>query len=386
MRLLKILVFGLFLISSPVWAQEEEAVYRVSDVTVDITADNAAQARDKAIAQAQRQGFDLLLTRLGVGGKGGKASDEALTAMVKAFDLQKEYAAGKRYTGTFTLHFKPEAVRAFLSERGADYVEERAAPYVVLPIARLSGRDVLWEDRTVWRNVWEEMARGAGLVPLIVPAGELDDIAQISTAEALSGRAEKLQTLLRHYQAGGALVALYNEEKATIETSLYDEAGAAHHGAIKAEVIPEEEKNRTESLKSGIKKIMAALDEAWREGSLRRNETGKVPSSPAAASLPVEAPTASFVPAPSSPSLLSVSALVPTLAAWAQIRNALAQSPSVISTHVITMTRGLVHFELQFRGELTDLRSSLEERGLILEQGAQGGWAIQRRLAPEEEM
>ncbi len=387
MRLMQGLILSLFLlVSVPVLAQEA-AVYRVADVTVDVTADNAAQARDQAILQAQRQGFDLLLIRLGAAKGNARVSDESLAEMVKAFDLQKEHAASKRYTGTFTIHFKPEKVRAFLSERGTGFSEEQAAPYVVLPVVRTSERDILWEDRTTWRDAWEEASQAAGLVPLIVPPGELDDIALVSAAEALGGKAENLRAVMAVYKAGGVLVAVYDEKEETIEARPYREDGSVLRVAIEIQKEKDSSgKKPLENMKAEAKKTIEALDKAWREASTARREGETASMTPAA---PTVAWSEAARSAPSTnistqPSFLSVSAPVPTLAAWAQIRNALAQAPSVVSTHVITMTRGLVRFELQFQGDIETLRQTLEERGLLLDQGADGGWVVQRHGGLED--
>lgn len=386
MRVLHFLVLGLFLASPPVWAQEEAAVYRIADVTVDVTADNASQARDKAIFQAQKQGFDLLLTRLGSSARAGGMDEDSIARMVRAFDVQKEYAAGKRYTGTFTLHFRPEAVREFLSQKGATYTEERAEPFVVIPVMRQGKVDVLWEDRTPWRDAWEEASLQSGLIPLIVPPGELDDIAAISAAEALAGHMEKFQGLKARYNAGGVLVVLLAQDedgKSFIESFPYRENGQAR-GATRVEIEnPAGKKNAAEILKKGIQQIIASLEAAWRNRREKEKEVSSAPAAPSASGQgAATAATPSFAETP--PSFLPVDAPVPTLAAWAQIRNALAQIPAVISTHVITMTRGLVHFEMQFRGDLESLRDALEEKGLSLDQGRQGGWVIQRKASSED--
>src|ERR1700722_13356422 len=51
----------------PAHAQTTDTmVYTVTDIAVDVTADSAAHARDQAVGEAQRAGFNQLLERLGV--------------------------------------------------------------------------------------------------------------------------------------------------------------------------------------------------------------------------------------------------------------------------------------------------------------------------------
>ncbi|MFA6279599.1 MAG: DUF2066 domain-containing protein [Bdellovibrionales bacterium] len=363
MRVVIFLVFSLFCLASPAWAQEDLAVYRIAGVTVDVTAANATVARDHAIMQAQRSAFSLLLERLGVREPQAKASDEALAALVQAFEIQNEHTAGYRYTGLFSVQFKPAAVRQWLGTLGVKYTENRAKSLVVLPIVKSKERATLWEDSTPWRSVWMGGEKNTGLVPFIVPTGDLEDIAQISTAEALTGKPEALEAVRQKYGAGGVLVAVLETDSLAAEgesptpsekgegvvtARRYDEAGAAKDLG-RLPVAWASLAQRGEVLAAAIRSLSQSLEADWRA-------VNKVPSG-AVATLPVDVD-------------------VPTLEAWAQIRQRLTQVPAVASAQIVTMTRGLVHIELGFRGELAALPRAVAEQGLTLEQSAGGGWLL----------
>ncbi len=361
MRVIFFLILGLFWLVPPSWAQEDMGVYRIAGVTVDVTAASATVARDHALMQAQRSAFTLLLERLGAGGQQAKASDEALAALVQAFEIQNEHTAGLRYTGLFSIQFKPPAVRQWLGTLGVKYTENRARPLVVLPIVKSKEKATLWEDLTPWRSAWMNSEKNTGLVPFIVPAGDLEDIAIISTAEALSGKVEALEALRQKYEAGGVLVAVLDVTSSVPEDDALGEKG---EGVIMARRYDEtgEAKDldrlpiawgtlagRGDVLAGTLRPLSQQLEAAWRA-------TNKVPSG-AVATLPVDVN-------------------VPTLAAWAQIKQKLTQVPVVASAQIVSMTRGLVHIELGFRGELASLSSAVAEQGLTLEQGAGGGWLL----------
>lgn len=360
MRLLKFLALVLVLMAFPALAQEEEALYRVTDVAVDVSATSAAQARDQAILQAQRNAFTQLMQRLGAEGRGVKANDDMVAEMVKAFEVQKEHALGQRYTGLYTVQFKPDAVRGFLGDRGVAYVETRARPVVVLPVLHERGRDILWEDRTAWQAAWEEAAKAAVLVPVIVPQGDLDDIAKISAAEAVAGKAESLQALIQKYQAGGALVVVLRAEldapdgraEGVIEARRYDLGGKPYSDPVRLKMpAVASAKDVSAALAAAVKQVIAEQERGWQQVAKNTGVAGP------ANYLPVDVP-------------------VPTLAAWAQIRGKLAQIPQVSRTHVVTMTRGLVHIELEFHGDIPSLQTAIGGQGLSLQQGPSGGWEI----------
>ncbi|MDD3371970.1 MAG: hypothetical protein PHE27_09125 [Alphaproteobacteria bacterium] len=84
--------------------------FTVTDINVDITADTAAHARDKALEEAQRKGYVQLLTKLGTTDSGNLSADE-LAGLVRSFEVQSEHLSPVRYVGVFTVSFKEAAVR-----------------------------------------------------------------------------------------------------------------------------------------------------------------------------------------------------------------------------------------------------------------------------------
>jgi hypothetical protein len=86
--------------------------YVVSGVSVDVTADSAAAAKDQAIADAQRKAFMNLATQLAPGGAIPNVSDKAIGDMVSDFHVEQEKFGGNEYTGTFTFRFRQNPVRA----------------------------------------------------------------------------------------------------------------------------------------------------------------------------------------------------------------------------------------------------------------------------------
>ena len=362
MRLIILLVFGLWAAFSPMpaRAQEDVALYRVADVIADVTAASAPVAREHAIMQAQRLAFATLLERLGAADPVAKANDEALAALVQAFEIQKEHASGLRYTGTFAVQFKPAAVKQWLDGVGVRYSEERAKPVVVLPLLKSGGKTVLWEDLTPWRASWMDGVKGAGLVPLVVPAGELDDIALISTPEAVSGKTEAMQALMQKYEAGGVLVAIFEEGNAATDTKGEAIIETRHYSEEGSPVEPKQTKiswatasQRQDATDSTIKSLVKQEETIWRKDN--KVPTGEV-------------------------TRLPVDVAVPTLAAFSQTQAKLSKVPSIASAQVISMTRGMVHIELAFRGDILAVQNELREHGLLLEQGLGNVWLLRQQV------
>jgi hypothetical protein len=373
MRVINLLLFiGLLAFAGPALAQADLSLYRVENVTSVMTAPSAATARDEAIVEAQHQALTELVARLGAEGAAEGVTDESLGALVQAFEVQKEHASPGRYVGTFTVQFRPSAVRALLDKRGMDYTEAQSSPIVVLPVFISGGREILWEERTPWLEAWEEVSKKTGLVPLAVPSGELSDIALISTREALDGDVGRLQAVIRKYQAGGVVVVVLRAEPddsgailgGEIRAKRYDLGGQAYDPFELTLTRSEEEAGTAGSkplemaavLGEGAKRVIAQLEKEWKEKTRDTIVTG--------------------------PALvMSVNVPVPTLAAWAQIKERLTQVQSVIRANVATMARGLVHIELAFHGDLPSLQEDLAEQNLELVEYQPGRWELRERTA-----
>lgn len=365
MRQVIIGLLALVLVVFPAQAQENDdsSVYSVSDVAVDVTADSAANARDQAIMQAQHLAFAQLLTRLGADASiSERQDDNAIASLVQAFEVQQERSSAVRYIGTFTVQFKPNAVRNLLNKSGKEFSDARSKPMVVLPVTTSAGRSILWEDHNAWRNAWEAIVRNSGLVPVIVPAGELDDIAVISTPEAVSGKPESIEAIAAKYQAGGVVVAILNADPTNpdpkqpiiIDVKRYDSMGKAGETAKIFLPPAADTKALAGILTDGVKKVRAEMEGGWKQSHV-------APKGPVM-HLPVAVPIAS-------------------LTMWAEIRSKLANVSSISKVNVIAITRGAASIELEYRGEIFQLQDAMAKQNIVLEQSVDtGGWVLRKNV------
>jgi len=350
-----LLVFMGFLVS-PAMAEEDLAPYLVEDVQVDVSAETAAAARDQAIIQAQRDAFHELLQRLGTEDRDPPTTDEVIASLVQAFEIKKEHARGERYTGTLSVQFRPTSVRELFGLWGSDFVDERAAPVVILPVWLSQGHATMWEQETPWKTAWDNIHKESGLVPLIIPAGDLEDVSKISTQEALEGKKEALMQIMEKYHAGGVLVIavdydplIATEHKARLFMAHYDKDGVVEGEAVKWVQDLSATDDMAVALGEAAQHVVERVEKGWRSEQ-------KLPSG--------------------HPVFLPVDVYVETLADWANIREKMREVPLITDTHVVTMRRGLVHIELEFRGEIPLLIEALRGKGLSFVQTQSGSWAI----------
>ena len=372
-QVLAILIAGLMVFSYPAMAQTPDlSVYSVTDVAVDVTADSAAHARDQAVSVAQRQALTQLLDRLSVKNSlVDKLKDDDLSTLVQNFEVQNERASSVRYIGNFRVQFRPNAVRKLLTSHGVAVADTPSKPYLVLPIMSVNGHPVLWEQSTRWRTAWDKAPHDDGLVPVLVPNGGLEDVAILSTAEAISGKPESLKALITKYQAGGAAVVALSGNpddpaaNLSVDLTRYDTEGVAaatEHLALSDGATPTSD---DEAMKNLIGRVRKSLESSWK-AEAHQAAAGAQDQSLAASS------GAGFPAQMADMPTLHVPVTVPiaTLAEWAQIRRKLASVIGVSRIDVLALQRGAASIEIEWHASIADLQSELQQKQLNLTQDA----------------
>ena len=185
-------------------------VFEVKGVAVDVTAETAAQAREKALAEGEGVAFRRLLERLTLGAdhpRLPKPTPRQVSAYVKDFAVAEEKTSAVRYLARLNYRFQAGPVRRLLMDAGLPFAETPSKPVLVLPVYQAAGALLLWDDPNPWREAWKAVPPLDGLVPLTLPLGDLADIAAIGAEQAVKGDTRRLNAVAARYGAGDALVA-----------------------------------------------------------------------------------------------------------------------------------------------------------------------------------
>ncbi len=185
-------------------------VFEVRDVAVDVTAETAAKAREKALTQGERKAFRRLVGRLTLLPEqdGGELPlPEDISTMVKDFQVLEEKTSAVRYLATLVYRFKPRLVRKYFIDSYMAFAETPSKPVLVLPVFQAAGALLLFDDPNPWRDAWAARTDTDGLVPMALPKGDLADISLIGAEQAIDGDMQRLSAIARRYGAGDTLVA-----------------------------------------------------------------------------------------------------------------------------------------------------------------------------------
>lgn len=190
----------------------DNELFTIQDVKVDVTADNAAIARQLAFQDAQVKAFNRLVKRLLSEEEAellAAPDKEIIPSLIRDYEITNERLSTVRYIGTYTFRFKPKTVKEFLASAGMIFTDVGSQPVLILPYLQHGYETILWDPQNDWLKAWQRITSYKdALVPVIVPIGDLEDTQDISNDESLTYDYERLSRIVQRYRAGEAIIMI----------------------------------------------------------------------------------------------------------------------------------------------------------------------------------
>ncbi|WP_417519535.1 DUF2066 domain-containing protein [Minwuia sp.] len=202
-----LLIATALLISAAGGAQAD--LYAVDGIPVDVRAESASAAQQRALAQGRAAALRKVMQRLTRESDHGRlptASDADIQAMVTSLQVSDEKTAPDRYIATLSFQFAPDPVRDLLRNNQLQFTESQALPVLIVPVLTVGGEASIWTDPNPWLNAWSRLDGTQSLVPPAVPFGDVEDVVLLSAEQALAGDEGSILALARRYDAETALV------------------------------------------------------------------------------------------------------------------------------------------------------------------------------------
>lgn len=366
-RSLRRLFFASFFLVLPLYgdlsgvraqAAGEADVFTVDDVAVDATAATAAAARETALARGQAEAFNRLLARLTVRSDASRLprpSAAEIADLVRGIELDGEKTSAVRYIASLRVRFRADGVRNLLRRSGIPFAETRSKPMLILPLVAADSGPILWEQDSDWRAAWAASSRSEGLVPLVVPVGDLDDLRAISAEQAMAGDTRRLSAIAARYNAGDVVVAVatpqYSGESVeAVQVSINRFSALGQDETVLESYGAEPGKSAWTKAMAGV---AANLEDTWKRASLIRYDSQR--------SL-----TATIM-------LAGIDELV-------EVRRRLANVAILRQADLVYLARNEAQFRFDYFGDERQLASAFAQNDLVLEQGA-NGWRFRPRTA-----
>lgn len=260
-------------------ARAEDSVYQVNGVGVDITAGNEAEAKAKGIACAKQLAFDRLLARVTLQeARAGIPSidSKSLEPMIYGVSIASEKMSRGQghYLARINVSFLPDAVRKWLQTNQVSYAETKSKKLVILPVLQEGAANRLWDDGNSWLNAWGQLALDGGLVPVVLPLGDLSDIATISASQALEGDQARLDAIAQKYGADGVLLTVAQPRlndageiaQLTVSSRVY--AAGWSQNAYNQSAKAQEGQDAQALMGYSVQRVLASIEDDWKRRNL----------------------------------------------------------------------------------------------------------------------
>jgi Uncharacterized protein conserved in bacteria (DUF2066) len=351
--------------AGPGWAQAaaqsgDAGVFTVANVPVDATAASADAARDAARLAGERLAYNMLLAKLTLVADAARlppATDAILNDVIQGFEVANERHSTVRYLANYTYHFRPDAVRALLRQAGVPFAETMSKPLVVLPVLDAAGGPVLWDDPNPWRDAWNQRKVPAGLVPLIVPLGGVDEVATIDANGAIKGDSAALAKVSQRYGGSDVLVShatiikTGDHESLNVTSTRYVPGSNGNpQTSIHSYVLGPGEDGPA-LMSRAVTDTVSQLEKQWKSANiLDLNQAG------------------------------TLTAVVPItgLPDWVAVADRLAAVAAVQKTDLLAIDRRQARVTIRYVGDLAQLRLALAQRNLDLS-GDNGSFVLAYR-------
>lgn len=333
----------LLAVSVPGFAVAEEAeIFTVRDVEVDATAEAAAKARDIAIAQGQRIALRDLLRRLTLKDDWERLpqpSGAEITSLIKGFEVEEEKNSQTRYLGKLSFAFKAGNVRGLLRRYDIPFSEIRAKATLLIPVYSTEEGPIIWAEENLWAETWSKSGFAQALAPIVMPLGDLEDIAAISPQSVGTADWNQLGPVAARYGAGDVIIpqATTIDEPGGVTTSVdvvQMSANGTSQYSVSFSAATEEE-----TLLEAVNSIGGEKQESWKRRTIIQY---------------------------GSEDIFEATIVFRSFNEWLSIRQRLADIPSITELHLVGLTVEGAQVNMKIAGSLENLSIALAQSDLEL--------------------
>ncbi|MCC7305498.1 MAG: hypothetical protein IT558_04470 [Alphaproteobacteria bacterium] len=389
--------------------------YMVEGIQVDVTADNALNARNQAFTQAQQEAFKALAAQF-LPEENMAAfqppDPSVISGMIQDYEVTQEKLSSRRYIGTYTFRFREKAVHRYFpdsmefrnaAETAGLSTEQsppprhdvepssQAAPgpadprlstngtLLVLPFLQQGRSTYLWSPSNTWMQAWQRARPSSGQV---LPIGEIADVSDIGDDQPRSYDNNKLVRMMGRYDAGEAAIAIATPDLdlaqsigdttpayGSLRVDLYrtDRGSPEYTGQVLVTASGSE--TISQVFDRAVTQVQQKLQGTWKLEEQQREENQDLYArySPSAATPAVN---------PAAPVLQGNKAIearvkFKNLQEWAAVQRALSRVPGLGDVVLKSLAPREARIGLVFEGNPESLKLALQQQDLDLAQAGE---------------
>ncbi len=381
-----VLLAGFFMVFPAQSRAESNPAYTVEGVEVDVVAENAVKAREKAVDEAQVKAYQMLAERF-LGAEAMKTFQTpdpvTVSSLVQDFEVTKEQLSKKRYKGTYTVRFRPNTFKGSMAAKGISYSDVPKKPVLVLPFYQSGGKTVLWSETNPWMNAWRSFASATATV---VPLGDANDIAQVNDSDALDYDPVQVQELAQRYGADDVAVLLASPEPTAtsgrVVVNVYKNGFEGPAFVQKIVVDQQADENDVALYARAAEQVRTLLGQNWKANAAYnpaipapQTTTTVTTTNYNQAQIPV---TQQPAPVPYTRTALGPSRQYPARARfssvqdWVRMKNTLDRVYGMQSVMIKSLKSREALLDMRYAGDVSALQLSLQNAGIMM-RGAPDG-------------
>ena len=332
-------------------------VYEIQGVKVDVTAETAAAARQQALRLGEINAFRRILERITLledRHRLPSLKQDEISTFVQDFSVAEEKTSAVRYLATLNYRFKQNDIRDILIGNNIPFAETPSKKTLILPVYHAAGIIVLWDNPNPWRKAWGERRIEVGLVPTLLPAGDLTDIATIGAEQAINGDVQRLTAVTNRYKAGDALVtyAISGLSQKTGKPELRVRM-TRHGGALDTQTIDRifqarKGESHERLLARAATELSWLLEDSWKQDNLLKFDQQSV---------------------------LAVNVRINSLRTWLGVKKRLRNVAVIRTVDMVLLSKTAVLINLHYIGDVAQLSLALEQADLAL-LGSGENWVL----------
>jgi hypothetical protein len=336
-----------------------------SEVSVDVTGKDAADARIQAMAKGEVSALSELLSKLTTPDQAQEivASLDArkISALVRGVEVLDEKIAADRYRARLIVSFDADEISSLVGKIAASGGQEdvivNTGAFLILPLLEEDTSRLLWESDNLWANTWRRIALETTSGDIIVAYGDSNDSGIITAKNISSATYSVLAPLAVRYGVTDMLIV---------------EARLSKSPDLVLNVV----KRRINRVRNEIHMLTYRADPQETKEALLIRAAQDIASS--TQSQKSEEAAIARTTSGGERSKIMVLASISTLRAWTDIRARLTAMPMVDRIELVAMSPQQVDMVLHYRGQQDSLATAIEAQKLRLNKTNPSYWVISR--------
>jgi hypothetical protein len=195
-------------------AAAADNVFTVGNYPVEARADNAAAAKEKALAEGQQAAFRSLLKRLvpvTAYPRIKQLGNVKVADLVEGVSVRSERNSSTDYLANLDFIFQPKGVSDLLQSEGIPFTAEQAPPLSVVALWRTGASAPLGDD-PAWTGAWKSLDLEHALTPAKLTALK-KEIAPDKIEALVAGDGSAIRALVAAYGTELVLLAVAEPDK-----------------------------------------------------------------------------------------------------------------------------------------------------------------------------